>query len=140
MVDSVSINGVLLTVDGELDNWEVEKTFTFSACDNSNPGSLVINGTDSNGNQHCKNGGMIMMCTADDTTSPWHNFFTDDTNWVNNVDDSTPCTEQTGFIPAASNKGITFITDMVDAGAKKIWVESQSVSLKGTPPTGGGEE
>ena len=135
VVDSVSHNGALLQVIGTLDDWKMEKSFTFTSCDNSNPGSIVINGTDSNPDNHCQWGGLLMVCTADDTTSPWHNFVTDDTNWVNNEDDTPPCSEQTGFIPAASNQGITFIADMVDAGAKKIWVESPTVSLKGTPPT-----
>ena len=74
-----------------------------------------------------------MICKADDETSPWHNFVTDDTNWVNSEDDTAPCSEQNGFIPAASTRGIAFITDMINAGAKKIWSDTASVSLVGKP-------
>ena len=134
VVDSVSFNGILLAVNGTLNDWKIEKTFTFNSCDQSNPGSLVINATDLSGSNHCSAGGLIMLCIANDTSSPWHNFFTDDTNWINNEDNSTPCSLQNGFLPAAV-KRMPIVADMVNVGAKKIWAESKTVSLKGTPPT-----
>ena len=137
IVDSVSYNGDVLDVQGVLDNWRMEKTFNFITCDNNNPGDLVINGTDSNPNNWCSNGGMILMCTANDTTSPWHEFASNDKDWVNNVDNSTLCTNEDGFIPAARRQNIGFIVDMVNNGASKIWADSRTVSLRGTPKVPG---
>ena len=111
----------------------MEKTFKFASCDNANPGELVINGTDSNSNNWCSNGGLILMCTARNSTSPWHEFKSDTENWVNNEDNSTPCTNEDGFIPAAMNQNIGFIVDMFNNGASKIWADSKMVSLKGSP-------
>ena len=132
VVDGISYEGSELTVSGELGNWRSEKTFNFSTCDRTNPGQLVVNGTDSNSNNFCRNAGMILHCECEDAFNPWHNFITDIENWK--VDDgSEPCTEDTGFIPAAINQNIQFITDMIDQGASKIWSDAKVVSLAGTP-------
>merc|ERR1712107_885251 len=133
IVDSVSYNGDVLEVQGVLDNWEMEKTFQFITYDNNNPGDLVINGTDWNANNWCSNGGMMLMCHASDTTSPWHGFASNDKEWVNNVDNSTLCTNEDGFIPAALQKNIAFIDGLFKNGANKVWADSPTVSLRGTP-------
>ena len=31
---------------------------------------------------NCKSGGFVLMCTADRTSSPWHNFVSDTDRWV----------------------------------------------------------
>ena len=129
IVDSVSYNNKTLWVHGVLDNWTIKKTFQFSSCDKSNPGELIINGTDLNENDHCTWGGMMLHCTAFDETSPWHNFTSNVKNWVNNEDpDSTLCSNDEGMVKFGKVP-----QGLKNEGAIKIWTNKKKASLKGKP-------
>ena len=135
VVDSVEYNGEELEISGQLTAWKTEKTFAFTSCDAWSPGTLVINGTDNQDEDHCVKGGLILTCTANDVLSPWHYFKTDMKNWENNEDPTDGiCKEESLF--KLYSKDVKFITDMIDSGAKKIWARSKHVSLKGMPPSG----
>ena len=133
-VNSVTHDGVALTIDGQLDNLTKVKTVQFN-CTSENPGSLVISGSDDDTfddpSRHCTFAGLILHCIAFDQSNPWHNFVSDDTNWVdeNNL---TPCASTTGgFL----DSGLSFVNDMLGNGAKKIWATRKDVTLTGTPPS-----
>ena len=136
VVDDVSYNEESLLVDGVLNDWMKLKTFSFASCDRENPGTLMVNGTDWNANDFCKNGGLLLACTASDQSNPWHNFVSNGETWFDFKTGLKACTEQTGFIPYGQSLGVTFISDLVGVGAKKIWAPSQSVSLIGSPSFG----
>ena len=137
-VHSVSYNGKELQVEGVLDDWEEGKTFSFSSCDDNNPGELVINGTDWNENDHCLKGGMMLMCTAENSTSPWHNFGSNLENWVDNEDNSTLCSNEGSgsMVSSGLRDQVGIILDLHGKGAKKIWSHKNVTSLKGTPKIG----
>ena len=134
-VDSVSYNGYLLQVEGDVEDWEIEKTFKFSSCYNNNPGELIINGTDHDKSNHCLNGGMMLLCTAQDQSSPWHNFASDLDNWVDNVNNSTLCSDEGSgsMVNIGLENKVKIIEDLHNKGAKKIWSDNKVASLRGTP-------
>ena len=139
IVDSVSYNGYLLHVEGDVKVWRNEKTFEFSSCNNNNPGELVINGTDLNKNEvndACLGGGMMLRCTAEDTKSPWHNFVSNVANWVDNEDNSTVCSNEDNMVTYGLKTNTKIIVDLHEKGAKKIWTKYYESSLKGTPKKG----
>ena len=131
-IDSVKYNGASLAVTGVTNNWQKENSFTFSSCDQCKPGELVIQGYDYNGSNNCVWGGLILHCTAVDTSSPWHNFVSDTIHWKVS-DGSTPCTNNAGMIPHAAAANINFIADLLATGAKKIWSNKKAVTLVGNP-------
>ena len=134
-VDSVSYNGYVLQVEGNMNDWKKEKTFKFSSCYNNNPGELIINGTDSDKSEHCLRGGMMLLCAAADQTSPWHNFGSDLDNWVDNANNSTICSDEGSgsFVYNGLENNVQIIEDLHNKGAKKIWVDNNVASLRGTP-------
>ena len=137
-VVSVSYNGVNLEIEGnERNTWMDEKTFEFSSCDNAYPGTLIVKGSEhSNSNSYCKGiSGMILHCAATDTTSPWHNFVSDGTNWKSQEGTEVCVPTNAAFVNVGRNK-YDWFRKMVDAGAQAIWAEAKEVSLVGTPPVG----
>ena len=129
----MTYNGVSLPVTGVANNWQKENSFTFQSCDACEPGELVIKGKDYDSTRpNCIWGGMILHCTAVDTSSPWHNFVSDTIHWKVS-DGSTPCTNSGGMIPHAAGANINFIADLLATGAKKIWSNKQEVTLIGGP-------
>ena len=130
-VNSVTHNGVELTINGQVDNLAIEKTVEFN-CTNEDPGNLVISGSDDNTfddpSSHCTFAGLILHCTAYDVSNPWHDFVSDNNaNWV----------DENGAIPCAStsggflDSGLSFVNDMLAKGAKKIWAKRKDVTLTG---------
>ena len=131
VVDSVTYNGETIFVTNQLEGWHIPKTIEFSSCDNSNPGSLVVAGSDEeNTNRHCNTAGFLMACTADDTNSPWHQFVSDETNWTDS--DGDPICVNSGGVLAVAGQD-SFVRDLEALGAKQIWVAKQTVTLTGTP-------
>ena len=132
VVDGISYEGTALDVQGDLNNWNKEKTFTFSTCDRNNPGTLMVDGTDTdNSPTNCLTGGMIMHCTCEDTLNPWHNFVSDTVNWKLD-DESTLCTSEANFVRAGQN--LPFIQSILAADGKSIWSQTEGeVALLGTP-------
>ena len=138
-VDSVSYNGYELQVEGDVKDWQVEKTFEFSSCYNHNLGALLINGTDWNKNKPngtCFGSGMMLRCTAEDTKSPWHNFTSNVDNWVDNEDNSTLCSNEDNMVTYGLKTNTKIIVDLHEKGAKKIWTTKYESSLRGTPKKG----
>ena len=72
----------------------------------------------------------MLMCTASSTSSPWHNFVSDEVNWVDETNE-TPCANTSGGFLASD---VPFVQNMLTAGAKKIWAARKEVTLTGTPP------
>ena len=138
IVNSVSYNDINLMIEGgDLTNWQEEKTVEFSSCDNTDPGFLVVNGTESDDvGPFCNKAGMILHCIAEDTDSPWHNFVSDGTNWSSHDAMEVCVLDNAAFVVGGQNQGRQWLIDMVDAGAKAIWVDAKAVSLVGTPPVG----
>ena len=136
-VDNVSYNGIDLEIEGNKRAWADEKTFEFSSCDNAYPGILVIKGSDkSNSNSYCTGSSvMILHCTASNTTSPWHNFVSDGTNWKSQ-DGKEVCVPTNVYIVNDLTNKYDWFRKMVDAGAKAIWADAKEVTLIGTPPAG----
>ena len=133
IVNSVTHDGNPLVIDGALEAYQFMKTVHFN-CTNEDPGFLVISGTDENEfedpNQHCTWAGLVLHCEADDTSNPWHDFVSNDIDWVDE-NNETPCaTTSGGFL----NANLSFVQDMLSFGAKKIWAERKNVILTGTPP------
>ena len=78
---------------------------------------------------------MILHCTASNTTSPWHNFVSDGTNWKSQEGMEVCVPTNAAFVKGGTNK-YDWFRKMVDAGAQAIWAEAKEVSLVGTPPIG----
>ena len=109
-----------------------ENSFNFNSCDKSHrykPGVLTIKGYDVNTSDNCHFGGLLLHCIANDISNPWHNFVTDQTHWKVS-DDSTPCTDDNGYIVRLTTP---FVKKMKDARAIQIWSNAQTVTLIGTP-------
>ena len=71
------------------------------------------------------------MCTANHTSSPWHNFVSDTKHWVDGTG-STPCINNEGiYLPIYSN--IAFIAAMKLNGAKNIFTPTTNAVFSGTP-------
>ena len=128
-IKSVSYNGLELAVTGPLTSYQKENSFNFKACDRYKPGVLTIKGHDTNSENNCVYGGLLLHCIANDISNPWHNFVTDQTHWKVS-DGSTPCTDDNGWIVRRTD---TYIKKMKDAGAIQIWSNAQTVTLIGTP-------
>ena len=123
-------NVMSLAVQGQLNNWQKEKTISFESCDNKDPGKLTIKGKDyDSGKDNCIWGGLLLHCKASDTTSPWNNFKSGVDHWLDENGD-VPCQNDKGF----SNFNIPFIVTLKNLGAKKIWAPRQNVILTGSPP------
>ena len=122
---------MILYIDGDKNSWQSPKTIIFNACYSYYEGTkeLKIAGSDAESSDHCANGGLILHCTSEDITSPWHNFKTDDIQWTTEVGD-VPCIDNdSGFAAAGSQ----FIDNLLNSGANKIWTESKDVTLIGKP-------
>ena len=123
---SVSLNDQQLEVKGNHKGWTNEKTFSFNSCKSE---SLIINGTDWNNGNHCTKGGLALHCTASDIRNPWHNFVSDKSHWKTSHG-QTICVRSTmhwGNMPLTNNVN--------ELGGKKIWADTKTVSLIGTPKT-----
>ena len=132
-LNSVSYNENTLKITGNVNRYRVEKSFTFKSCDEKNPGKLVINGTQTTGNDNfCYHGGLMVHCVVSkDSKNPWHNFKSDYENWKVNGEASM-CSEGEGrFSKEARN--IHPISKFFEKGAKDIWADSKSVSFIGSP-------
>jgi len=133
IVTNVQYDGNVLPVTGTTNNWQHENTVSFTTSP-SGFGELRITGEDYNDihtNNHCVWGGLLLKCEAADTNSPWHNFMSDTANW--RADGGSPiCTNNLGFV-AAANGNIPFIQSLIASGAKKIWIENETVTLIGGP-------
>ena len=144
-VDYVKYNGDVLPITGG-SNWFQEKVFSFQSCSDVSPGELEIKGTTKKlSSNYCYWAGLLLHCTASRTTSPWHNFVSDNTHWtVSSEGGAVPCQQMsrfakyfepfclpTGTCPAANS--YHFISSLNTAGAKKIWGQQQTVVLKGSP-------
>ena len=129
-IDSVSYNGLKLSVTGTLDNYKKENSFHFYSCHRYRPGVLIIKGSDTkNSERYCYYAGLLLHCIANDVSNPWHNFVTDQTHWKVS-DGSTPCTDDNGWIVRQT---WAFVKKMKDAGAIQIWSNTKSTTLIGTP-------
>ena len=95
---------------------------------NDNPGTIEIKGKRWSSNSNCEWGGLLLHCTANDTSSPWHNFVSDDINWKDNYG-KTPCVDDGGMMESEFN----IIKYLKSVGAKKIWANRRRVTLIGTP-------
>ena len=135
IVNSVCYGEICLELEGDLFKWESKKTVEFYSCDNANPGSLVVNGTEADDyGPFCTKSGLLLHCTAEDTTSPWHNFVSDGINWSSNDGEPICVPNPAEFVVAGQGYyQLQWMKDMVNAGAKAIWVEAKEVSLVGTP-------
>ena len=133
IVNSVCYGEICLELEGDLFSFISKKTVEFYSCDNANPGSLVVNGTKPyDYSPFCTKTGLLLHCTAEDTTSPWHNFVSDGINWSSNDGKPICVSNPAEFI--VNGQELQWLRDLVEAGAKDIWVEAKEVSLVGTPP------
>ena len=106
----------------------MEKTITFLSCDHNDPGQLIIQGSDNQDEDHCKNGGLVLHCTASDENSPWHNFKSDAEHWrVDNGD--IPC--ERNITPWSMR--FPLYQKMNKLGAKKISAPEKKFTLIGSP-------
>ena len=121
-------NDVNLEIKGYLSIWNMEKTITFLSCDHNDPGQLIIQGSDNQDEDHCKNGGLVLHCTASDENSPWHNFKSDAEHWrVDNGD--IPC--ERNITPWSMR--FPLYQKMNKLGAKKISAPEKKFTLIGSP-------
>ena len=89
---------------------------------------MVIAGSDNEG--HCEGGGLILHCISQDETSPWHDFVSDDTNWVDENNQAPECADTSGgFL----DRGLSFVNEMLAKGAKKIWANRKEITFTGSP-------
>ena len=142
----VKYNGNALPITGgSLSAWNQEKVFSFESCSDTSPGELEIKGLNFESFDQCKWGGLLLHCTASRSTSPWHNFVSDNTYWtVSSEGNAVPC-QQVGefnkyYEPYCFPSGtcsaanmFNFISSLNTAGAKKIWGQKKMVTLKGSP-------
>lgn len=126
---SASYEGQTLDITTvNLGQWFREKTVNFVSC-GPDPGSIVISGKDNNGGGHCTHGGLVLHCTANDTSTPWHNFVSDGDYWLDEQG-FPPCARDMGGILEASQ---SFVDDIAAAGALSIWADRPEVTLTGSP-------
>ena len=74
-------------------------------------------------------GGLMLHCQANDDSSPWHNFVTDQEHWKIS-DGGTPCTRENGELYIRKE---AFMQNMKNAGAIQIWSDARDVTLIGAP-------
>merc|ERR1712076_121483 len=90
----------LKATGGDPWDWQQEKKITFKA-DFDEKGELQIEGEDTNDDDNCTWGGLLLHCTASDVNSPWHNFKSDKGHWRTG-DYKQPCSVHgKGMIPVA---------------------------------------
>ena len=71
-----------------------------------------------------------MHCSASHQNSPWHNFVSDEFNWI--VDNGDiPCQNDKNFPQVGAD--IPFIASLNSIGAKKIWNNEKTATLLGSP-------
>ena len=70
VIENILYNQAKLVIEGQLDNWESEKTITFQSCDGNHPGQLIIRGKGIDRKNNC----LLLTCIASDVTNAWHNF------------------------------------------------------------------
>ena len=70
VIEIILYNQAKLEIEGQLDDWESEKTITFQSCDGNHPGQLIIRGKGIDRENNC----LLLTCTASDVTNAWHNF------------------------------------------------------------------
>ena len=132
VVSGAKYNGESLALEGNLNALFQPKTVVFFCEDNDNPGNLTITGTDNNVGNNCNSGGMLLHCVAEDESSPWHNFVSDDVYWVDE-NNERPCQRTSGGYLGSSQ---SIVTDLLNQGAKSIWATRNTVSLTATPGNG----
>ena len=118
----------LKATGGDPWDWQQEKKITFKA-DIDEKGELQIEGEDTNDDDNCTWGGLLLHCSASDVNSPWHNFKSDKGHWRTG-DYKQPCSVHgKGMIPVA----MPFMKTMLAKGSMKIWSNKQKVTLVGSP-------
>ena len=130
----VKYNNITLNVTGDLSYWPSEKSISFEAL-NDDPGTIEIRGKDfqdccGSPVNSCVWGGLVLHCTASNTSSPWHNFVSDDIHWKDEYN-NMPCENDGGMM--AYGAGLDIIKYFKSVEAKKIWASRQTVTLRGTP-------
>ena len=143
----VTYNNHKLAITGNANSFKEKKEISFESCSEESPGILSIEGWDDSSKDHCIYGGLLLHCTVDkghQYSNPWHNFVSDATNWSDGVRNSTfhgrtIC--QTDSINSFhyQYRNIPFIKDLIQKGAKKIWLAgtgfwSKHATLNGSPP------
>ena len=126
-VSSATFNEVELEIDGNLNAWNFVKTVMFGAS-NEEPGTLVISGRDNQKAGNCNSGGLILHCVAEDESSPWHDFVSENSNFWIDDNNEPPCERDSGGYLDGNRQ---FISDMLAKGAKSIWANRPEVSLTG---------
>ena len=124
----VKYNNITLDINGDQSTWTSEKSISFEAV-NDDPGTLEIKGFNQE-NTNCQSGGMLIHCISNDTSSPWHNFVSDDVNWEDE-NNNVPIYCQNGMMKWGSSHDI--IKFFKSVGAKAIWANRQTVTFSGTP-------
>ena len=72
----------------------------------------------------------MLICTAIRDSSPWHNFVSNENDWVVN-DGETPCINNGGIYGAGNNKD--FMVKMIENGAKNVFWNTKNVIFEGSP-------
>ena len=111
---SVSLNNQQLKVNGNHSNLKIEKTFSFNSCKS---GSLIVNATDWNGDNHCTKAGLVLHCTASDIKNPWHNFVSDEGHWKA-THGQTVCTRTGGIL----NWNMPLMNNVRGLKIQKLWL------------------
>ena len=128
---SVKFNGASLSFSGEVNtDWRTKHNTSF-VVPSDNLGKLEIKGEDANTSENCKWGGLLMHCTTNDTSSPWHNFVSDDANWKDEYN-MKPCQNSDGIMAPPLNTA-PILKFFRDKGSKKIWADRKIVTLTGGP-------
>ena len=67
-------NDISLEVETTNVEWWAEKRVTFCQEPGEEPGDLKVWGTKSREEETCSWSGLLLRCTATDTSNPWHDF------------------------------------------------------------------
>ena len=80
----------------------------------------------------------MLMCTASETSSPWHNFVSDTEHWVVDGTGATPCLNNGGIYPFGVLYATTypFMGSLVANGAKNIFTTTAEATFLGSPIPG----
>ena len=77
------------------------------------------------------------MCTANRTSSPWHNFLSDTEHWVVDGTGATPCVNPTGMyglgVLSLTTNAYPFLASLVENGAESIFTTTAEATFLGTP-------
>ena len=132
----VYYNDKPLNVTGHLNIWENEKTVSFQP-EGDGYGEIKVKGVDHSPDNHCTNGGLVMLCKSSDGHGPWHNFKSDIRYW-RSKDNYELCENDGGMVSdyflATANEN--FLAPLVNAGATKIWTAKKDNTLIGSPMPG----